>query len=149
MGYQNTIVYLNASPFTIASEERDKYLDKLAELMNAEDTIHLRYLKLYLIGMSGLGKTTFRKCLTRVFANISSLPPEERQCCSTYLAECTQVLAVLSGYRLEMKVSESIDEETQFLFHYLYSGRTGESDKPTNKANPDQLKNPPTPSTKS
>ena len=138
---------MNASPFTIASEERDKYLDKLAELMKAEDTIDLRYLKLYFIGMSGLGKTTFRKRLTRVFANISSLPPEERQRCSTYLAECTQVLAVLSGSKLEMKVSENIDEETQLLFHYLYSGRTGESDKPSDKANPDQLKNPPTPST--
>ena len=138
---------MNASPFTIASEERDKYLDKLDELMKAKDTIDLRYLKLYFIGMSGLGKTTFRKRLTRIFANISSLPPEERQHCSTHLAECTQVLAVLSGTKLEMKVSENIDKETQLLFHYLYSGRTGESDKPSNKANPDQLKNPPTPST--
>ena len=118
---------MNASPFTIASEERDKYLDKLAELMKAEDTIDLRYLKLYFIGMSGLGKTTFRKRLTRVFANISSLPPEERLRCSTYLAECTQVLAVLSGSRLEMNVSENIDKETQLLFQYLYSGRTGNS----------------------
>ena len=133
--------------FTIASEERDKYLDKLAELMKAKDTIDLRYLKLYFIGMSGLGKTTFRKRLTRVFANISSLPPEERQRCSTYLAECTQVLAVLSGSKLEMEVSENLDKETQLLFHYLYTDRTGESDKPSNKANPDQLKNPPTPST--
>ena len=49
------------------------------------------------------------------------------------------MLAVLSGSRLEMKVSENIDEETQLLFHYLYSGRTGASDKPSNKANPDQL----------
>ena len=70
MGYQNAIVYLNASPFTIVSEERDKYLDKLAELMNAEDTIHLRYLKLYFIGMSGLGKTTLRKHLTRIYLHI-------------------------------------------------------------------------------
>ena len=138
---------MSTSPLTIASEERDKYLDKLAELMKAKDTIDLRYLKLYFIGMSGLGKTTFRKRLTRVFANISSLPPEERQRCSTYLAECTQVLAVLSGFKLEMEVSENLDEETQLLFHYLYSGRTGESDKPSNKANPEQLKNPPTPST--
>ena len=138
---------MNASPFTLASEERDKYLDKLAELMKAEDTIDLRYLKLYFIGMSGLGKTTFRKRLTRIFANISSLPPEERQHCSTHLAECTQVLAVLSGSKLEMKVSENIDKETQLLFHYLYSDKTGESAKPSNKANPDQLKNPTTPST--
>ena len=121
--YQNAINYLNASPFTIAS----KYLDKLAELMKAEDTIDLRYLKLYFIGMSGLGKTTFRKRLTRLFTNISSLPPEERQRCSTYLAECTQVLAVLSGSRLEMEVSENIDKEAQLLFQYLYSGRTGNS----------------------
>ena len=141
------IIYLNASPITVASKERDKYLDKLAELMKAEGTIPLHYLKLYFIGMSGLGKTTFRKRLTQEFTNISSLPPEERQRCSTYLAECTQVLAVLSGSRLEMKASESIDKETQLLFQYLYSGRTGESDKPSNKANPDQLKNPPTPST--
>ena len=95
--------------------------------MKAEDTIDLRYLKLYFIGMSGLGKTTFRKRLMRVFTNISSLLPEERQRCSTYLAECTQVLAVVSGSKLEMKVSENIDKEAQLLFQYLYSGRTGNS----------------------
>ena len=131
---------MNASPFTIASEEKDKYLDKLAELMNAKNTIPLHYLKLYFIGMSGLGKTTFRKRLTRVFANISALPPEERQRCSTCLAECTQVLAVLSGSSLEMKVSENTNKEAQLLFQYLYSGRTGNS---SNEAATDMPKQPP------
>ena len=105
--------------------------------MNAENTIDLRCLKLYFIGMSGLGKTTFRKRLMRVFANISSLPPEERQRCSTYLAECTQVLA---DSKLEMKVSENVDKETQLLFQYLYSGRTGNS---SNEAATDMPKQPP------
>ena len=105
--------------------------------MNAENTIDLRCLKLYFIGMSGLGKTTFRKRLMRVFTNISSLPPEERQRCSTYLAECTQVLA---DSKLEMEVSENIDKETQLLFQYLYSGRTGNS---SNEAATDMPKQPP------
>ncbi len=40
-----------------------------------EDTeqIHMQYLKLYLIGLPGVGKTTFRKRLTRSLVNISSL----------------------------------------------------------------------------
>ena len=106
------------------SDEQHKYLQKLDELMTAEDKIDIHYLKLYFIGMSGLGKTTFRKRLTKLYENILSLPPEERQRCSTYLAECTQVLAVISGSGLKLEVAEGHDKETQLLFQYLYTGKS-------------------------
>ena len=106
------------------SDEQHKYLQKLDELMTAEDKIDIHYLKLYFIGMSGLGKTTFRKRLTKLYENILSLPPEERQRCSTYLAECSQVLAVKSGSGLKLEVAEGHDKETQLLFQYLYTGKS-------------------------
>ncbi len=62
-----------------------------------EDTeqIDMQYLKLYLIGLAGVGKTTFRKRLTKSLVNISSLPLEDREYCSTHLAECIQTLCIL------------------------------------------------------
>ena len=112
------------------SDEQRKYLQKLDELMTAEDKIEIHYLKLYFIGMSGLGKTTFRKRLTKLYENILSLPPEERQRCSTYLAECSQVLAVISGSGLELEVAEGHDKEAQLLFQYLYTGKSATLDNP-------------------
>ena len=112
------------------SDEQRKYLQKLDELMTAEDRIEIHYLKLYFIGMSGLGKTTFRKRLTKLYENILSLPPEARQRCSTYLAECTQVLAVISGSGLKLEVAEGHDKETQLLFQYLYTGKSATLDNP-------------------
>ncbi len=54
----------------------DKYIQKFNELIEDKEQIDMQYLKLYLIGLPGVGKTTFRKRLTKSLFNISSLPPE-------------------------------------------------------------------------
>ncbi len=97
-----------------------KYVHKLNELLRDEkNTINLRYLKLYLIGLSGLGKTTFRKRLLGHLLNLASIPPQDRKRCSTLLAECNQVLAVSSDSKLILKASTDIDNEAQLIFAYL------------------------------
>ncbi len=97
-----------------------KYVHKLNELLrDKKNTINLRYLKLYLIGLSGLGKTTFRKRLLGHLLNLASIPPQDRKRCSTLLAECNQVLAVSSDSKLILKASTDIDNETQLIFAYL------------------------------
>ncbi|XP_064387210.1 uncharacterized protein LOC135335600 isoform X3 [Halichondria panicea] len=101
-------------------EEQLKYLHKLNELLtDKKNTINLRYLKLYLIGLSGLGKTTFRKRLLGHLLNLASIPPQDRERCSTLLAECNQVLAVSSDSKLILKSSTDIENETQLIFAYM------------------------------
>ncbi len=101
-------------------QEQLKYLHKLNELLrDKKNTINLRYLKLYLIGLSGLGKTTFRKRLLGLLPNLASIPPQDRKRCSTLLAECNQVLAVSSDSKLILKASTDIDKEAQLIFAYL------------------------------
>ncbi|XP_064385938.1 uncharacterized protein LOC135334611 isoform X3 [Halichondria panicea] len=101
-------------------EEQLKYLHKLNELLtDTENTINIRYLKLYLIGLSGLGKTTFRKRLLGHLLNLASIPPQDRKRCSTLLAECNQVLAVSSDSKLFLKASTDIDNEAQLIFAYM------------------------------
>ncbi|XP_064401366.1 uncharacterized protein LOC135347339 isoform X3 [Halichondria panicea] len=102
-------------------QEQLKYVHKLNELLrDTENTINLRYLKLYLIGLSGLGKTTFQKRLLGHLLNLVSIPPQDRKRCSTLLAECNQVLAVLSSdSKLILKASTDIDNEAQLIFTYM------------------------------
>ncbi len=112
---------LNLFPSLPASvQEQLKYVRKLDELLrDKKNTINLRYLKLYLIGVSGLGKTTFRKRLLGHLLNLASIPPQDRKRCSTLLAECNQVLAVSNDSKLILKASTDIDKETQLIFAYL------------------------------
>ena len=101
-------------------QDQLKYVHKLNELLrDKKNTINLRYLKLYLIGLSGLGKTTFRKRLLGHVLNLASIPPQDRKRCSTLLAECNQVLAVSSDSKLILKASTDIDKEAQLIFAYL------------------------------
>ena len=101
--------------------------------MNSKEKIDLHYLKMYFIGPSGLGKTTTRKRLTGFFTNLESIPEEKRERCSTYLAECTQALAVVgdSPLNLFLKTSETLDEEAQLIFLYLYGSKVSEAAKET------------------
>ena len=94
--------------------------DKL--MSNQENTISLRYLKMYFIGSSGVGKSTTRKRLTRLIWNLASLRHKERERCSTHLAECTQALAMMdeNDSKLALKVSSDLDTEIQMLFAYLH-----------------------------
>ena len=99
-------------------------MQKLDELFrDRRNTILLHYLKLHFIGSSGLGKTTTRNRLTGLITNLASLPEEERQRCSTHLADFSQVLATTDrdGPKLTLKVAANPTEETQALFAYVYS----------------------------
>ena len=105
---------------------QQNYVRILDEMMSdQQNTILIHYQKLYFIGSSGLGKSTTRKRLTGIITNLASLPEEERERCSTNLAECTQVLALMSdsGSKLTLQVSDGHDEETRMLFAYMYSSR--------------------------
>ena len=110
--------------------KKKEYLRRLDELINdTENTFMLHYLKMYFIGSSGIGKSTTRKRLTGLITNLASMPEEERIHCSTYLAEHTQVLALMgeSGHKLTLQVSNGLDEETQMLFSYMYEFVTKKS----------------------
>ena len=87
------------------------------------NTILLYYLKMHFIGSSGLGKSTTRNRLTGLIVNIASLPEEERQCCSTHLADFSQVLAVVDPDKAKLTLTVSVNptEETRALFAYVYS----------------------------
>ncbi len=99
-------------------------MQKLDELLaDKTNTIELQYLKMHFIGPSGVGKTTTRQRLVRSIINLSLLPEDQRKRCSTFLAECEQILAFVdkSGTKLEFKTSSNLEEETQFIFSYLMS----------------------------
>ena len=97
------------------------------ELMSdKENSIILHYIKMHLIGSSGLGKSTTRNRLIGLITNLASLPLEERKRFSTRLAESTQVLAVMDKdkSKLTLKVSGENDEETRMLFAYALSSKS-------------------------
>ena len=101
-------------------------MHKLDELFqDTRNTILLHYLKLHFIGSSGLGKTTTRNRLTGLITNVVSLPEEERQRCSTHLAEFSQVLAMTDedGPKLTLQVAANPMEETRTLFAYVYGSK--------------------------
>ena len=104
---------------------------KLDELMrDAVNTILLYYLKMHFIGSSGLGKSTTRNRLTGLIVNIASLPEEERQRCSTHLADFSQVLAVVDPGKAKLTLTVSVNptEETRALFAYVYSSMAAITD---------------------
>ena len=106
---------------------------KLDELMRDEvNTILLYYLKMHFIGSSGLGKSTTRNRLTGLIVNIASLPEEERQRCSTHLADFSQVLAVVDPGKAKLTLTVSVNptEETRALFAYVYSSIAAIPDHP-------------------
>ena len=108
----------------ISESEKQKYMQKLDELMrDTTNTMLLYYLKMHFIGSAGIGKSTTRKRLTGLIPNLVSLPEEERKRRSTYLAEFSQVLAMMDvdTLKLTLKVSANPTEETRALFAYVYS----------------------------
>ncbi len=114
------ILTFNFPSLPASLQEQLKHVHKLNELLSDKtNTINLRCLKLYLIGLSGLGKITFRKRLLGQLLNLGSIPPQDRKRCSTLFAECNQVLALSSDSKLILKASTDIDRETQLIFAYL------------------------------
>ena len=95
-------------------------------MRDTANTLLLYYLKMHFIGSSGIGKSTTRKRLTGLIMNVVSLPEEERKRCSTYLAEFSQVLAMMDvgTLKLTLKISANPTEEMRDIFAYVYSSQT-------------------------
>ena len=94
---------------------------KLYQLMrDTVNTILLYYLKMFFIGSSGLGKSTTRERLTQEITNISRDMKQRR---STYLAEFSQVLALMNvdGTKLTLERPGDHTKQMQAVFAYVYS----------------------------
>ena len=86
--------------------------------MSAKDTIDIRYLKTFLVGPPGVGKTTTLNRLLKVMVNIFSAG-DRATVSSTLLANCIQVFAFVSGDGVKWISSSDLNEETKLLFCYL------------------------------
>ena len=86
--------------------------------MSAKDTIDIRYLKTFLVGPPGVGKTTTLNRLLKVITNIISAG-DGAKIPSTLLANCIQVFAFVSGNGAEWIPCSDHNQETKFLFCYL------------------------------
>ena len=94
---------------------------KLDQLMrDTVNTILLYYLKMFFIGSLGLGKSTTRERLTQEITNISRDMKQRR---STYLAEFSQVLALMNvdGTKLTLERPGDHTKQMQAVFAYVYS----------------------------
>ena len=99
-------------------KEQQKYLKQLDNLMSAKDTIDIRYLKTFLVGPPGVGKTTTLNRLLKVMVNIFS-EGDRATIPSTLLANCIQVFAFVSGDGVKWISSSDLNQETKLLFSYL------------------------------
>ena len=99
-------------------KEQQKYLKLLDSLMSAKDTIDIRYLKTFLVGPPGVGKTTTLNRLLKVMVNIFS-QGDTAKVPSTLLANCIQVFAFVSGDGVKWISSSDLNQETKLLFSYL------------------------------
>ena len=98
-----------------------QYLRRLDDLLADEDTIDLCYLKVLLVGLPGVGKTTTLNRLLKVFENIHTAGDKAKSR-STLLANCTQVLAFVGLDEAADWLSssgEDNDEEAILLIRYL------------------------------
>ena len=86
--------------------------------MSAKDTIDIRYLKTFLVGPPGVGKTTTLNRLLKVITNIVSAG-DGAKIPSTLLANCIQVFAFVSCDGAEWIPCGDHNQETKFLFRYL------------------------------
>ena len=83
-----------------------------------KDTVDIRYLKTFLVGPPGVGKTTTLDRLLKVIENICSAGD---QCQSTLLANCIQVLALVPAEGSETKwlSSRNVRDEAKLTFGYV------------------------------
>ena len=102
----------------IVIKEQQQNIKQLKDLMSAKDTIDIRYLKTFLVGPPGVGKTTTLYRLLKVITNILSAG-DGVKIPSTILANCIQVFAFVSGDGAEWIPCSDHNQETKFLFRYL------------------------------
>lgn len=95
-----------------------------------KNTINVHYLKLFLVGPPGVGKTATLERLRKEIKNIFS--DGDKTISSTLFANCVQVLAFVSGNEAnsEWLSSSNLDEEAQILFRYMCSTLDQGSDSP-------------------
>ncbi len=91
----------------------------LNDLITAEDSINLRYVKLFLVGPPFVGKTTTLSRLLNIFVNIHSAG-DKAKLPSTLLANCIEAFAVVGDDTAEWLPSNNVDNEAQIFFNYLY-----------------------------
>ena len=84
--------------------------------MSSKDTFNLQYLKIFLVGPPGVGKTTTLDCLLKVMTNLNS---DKRMPRSTLLANCIQVFAFVSNDGAKWISSSDLNKEAVLLFRYL------------------------------
>ena len=84
--------------------------------MSSKDTFDLRYLKIFLVGPPGVGKTSTLDRLLKVMTNLSS---DKRMPRSTLLANCIQVFAFVSKDGAKWISSSDLNKEAVLLFRYL------------------------------
>ena len=102
----------------IVIKEQQQNIKQLKDLMSAKDTIDIRYLKTFLVGPPGVGKTTTLNRLLKVITNILSAG-DGVKIPSTLLANCIQVFAFVSCDGTEWIPCSDHNQETRFLFRYL------------------------------
>ena len=89
--------------------------------MTCKKTVDIQYLKVFLVGPPGVGKTTTLNRLLKVFKNISCREfQNEPLCSSTLLVNFTQVFATISKGTSEWLFSTDVAEEAKLVFACLH-----------------------------
>ena len=115
-------------PHFVALQIQEKNLQRFDDLMRSEDATDLCYLKVYLVGPPGVGKTTTLNRLLKEYENLSSATEEERKRRSTLLANCTQVLAFVSEDKSDWSSSSKKDEAVLLIKYLERSQPQGEKE---------------------
>ena len=99
-------------------KEQQQHLKRLEDLMTDKDTVDIRYMKTFLVGPPGVGKTTTLNRLLQIIDNICSVGDKDITR-STLLANCVQVFAFVSSDGTKWISSSDLNQEAKLLFRYL------------------------------
>ena len=110
---------------------QQQYVPQLEDLINDKDSIELSYLKVFLVGPPGVGKTTTLNRLLKEYENLRTAGERGKRR-STLFANCTQVLAFVGKDNAADWLSSSSgdsDEEAILLIQYLRGGMLKQKSK--------------------
>ena len=97
----------------------------LNNLLTAENVKKVRCVRLYLVGPPCVGKSTTLGRLQYDFVNIST-GGDEAKCESTLLANCTQILSIVSNDAVKWRCSKNLRDEAGLLIQYLNGIKHGD-----------------------